>query len=117
MILHQISNEIGLIPINSTLTGSIGAVPDNALTTILTLTAGTVHKVTRISCSGSDYAKFQIFINSSLIETRRSSPERTIDFLFLSPLKLEIGQILDVKVTHYYTGDLGQFESTIYSIT
>lgn len=117
MILHQISNEIGLIPVNSVLTGSIGSVPDNVLTTILTLTDSIDHKITRISCSGSDYAKYQLFINSILKETRRSSPERTIDFIFNSPLLLSSGQILDIKVTHYYTGDLGQFESTIYSIT
>ena len=116
MILRQISNEIGLFPINNIVTATIGLVPDNALTTILTLTALQKHKISRIACSGEDYAKYQIFIDSVLVETRRSSPERTIDFNFTPTLLLNIGQILDVKVTHFYTGDLGSFESTIYSI-
>lgn len=116
MILRQISNEIGLFPINNIVTGNVGTVPSNTLTTILTLNASTIHKIARISCSGEDYAKYQIFIDNILKETRRSSPERTIDFIFNPTLLLNNGQILDVKVTHYYTGDLSSFESTIYSI-
>lgn len=116
MILHQISNEVGLFPINNILTGSIGTVPSSTLTTILTLTASQIHKIARIACSGEDYAKYQIFIDTVLVETRRSGPDRTIDFNFSPTLKLNNGQILDVKVTHFYTGDVVAFESTIYSI-
>lgn len=115
MILRQISNEIGLFPINNIESGLISDVPDNVLTTILTLTASQDHKIMRISCSGTDYAKYQLFIDTVLIETKRSSPERSIDFIFPSPLLLNNGQILDVKVTHYYVSELANFESTIYS--
>ena len=89
-------------------------VPDGALTTILTLTAIADTKITRIAVSGTDYAKFQLFIDTVLIETKRSSPERSLDFIFTAPLGLVAGQILDVKVTHYATGVLADFESTIY---
>lgn len=116
MILRQISNEIGLYPINTILPASVGTVPANTLTTILTLTAVAKHKIVKISCSGEDYAKFQLFIDTDLVETRRSGPERTIEFSFPTPLLLQPGQILDVKVTHFYTGATPTFESTLYSI-
>lgn len=94
--------------------GSVTNVPASTLTTILTYTAAVATRLTRISVSGTDYAKFQIFINTVLIETKRSGPDRSLDFSFTSPLALSIGQILDVKVTHYAPGVLADFESTIY---
>ncbi len=89
-------------------------VPDGSLTTIVTHTAATTQKVTRVSVGGTDYAKFQLFKNTVLIETRRSGPERVIDFRFDVPLGLASGDILDVKVTHFNTGVLADFEATIY---
>lgn len=89
-------------------------VPASTPTTILTYTAATAKKVTRIGVSGTDYAKFQLFLNTVLIETRRSSPERSLDFLFNSPLSLAASDVLDVKVTHYAPGVLADFESTVY---
>lgn len=94
--------------------GSVLLVPANTLTTILTYTAVSATRLTRIGVSGTDYAKFQIFLNTVLIETRRTGPDRTLDFAFTSPLSLAPGQILDVKVTHYAPGVLADFESTIY---
>jgi len=92
----------------------VTSVPDGSLTTILTFTAASDTRLTRISVSGTDYAKFQIFLNTVLIETKRSGPDRSLDFIFNSPLGLDAGNILDVKVTHYATGVLADFESTIY---
>lgn len=94
--------------------GSVTNVPANTLTTILTYTATTAMRLTRIGVSGTDYAKFQIFLNTVLIETRRSSPERSLDFLFDSPLAMAASDVLDMKVTHYATGVLADFESTVY---
>lgn len=90
------------------------SVPDNSLTTILTFTAAADTRLTRIAVSGTDYAKFQIFLDTVLIETRRSGPDRSLDFAFTAPLGMAVGQILDIKVTHYATGVLADFESTIY---
>lgn len=90
------------------------SVPNGSLTTILTYTAASDTRLTRISVSGTDYAKFQIFLNTVLIETKRSGPDRSLDFAFTAPLGLVAGQILDVKVTHYAPGVLADFESTIY---
>lgn len=94
--------------------GSVTGVTASTLTTVLTYTAATAIRATRIGVSGTDYAKFQIFLNTVLIETKRSGPDRSLDFAFTSPLSLVIGDVLDVKVTHYAPGVLADFESTIY---
>lgn len=96
--------------------GSVTNVPANTLTTIVTLTTIATTVTTRIAVSGSDYAKFQLFLNTVLIETRRTSPERSTDFLFTSPLLLAQGDIFEVKVTQYATGVLADFEATIYGV-
>lgn len=88
--------------------------PDGSLTTILTYTAVAAMRLTRISVSGTDYAKFQIFLNTVLIETKRSGPDRSLDFIFTAPLGMAASDVLDVKVTHYAPGVLADFESTIY---
>ena len=88
--------------------------PDGTLTTILTYTAPAARRLTRISVSGTDYAKFQIFFNTVLIETKRSGPDRSLDFAFDAPLGMDASDILDVKVTHYAPGGLADFEATIY---
>lgn len=93
--------------------GVVG-VTASTLTTILTYTAATATRLTRIAVSGTDYAKFQIFLDTVLVETRRSGPDRSLDFTFTAPLGMDAGQILDVKVTHYAPGVLADFESTIY---
>lgn len=114
MILRQITDEVALKPINYIQTGSIDTVPDSVQTTIITLTATQNHNIFRISCSGDVYAKYQLYVNSDLIETKRIG-NRDIDFIFNTPLQVLNGQILDVKVTHYYIGKTVNFDATIYS--
>ena len=116
IILRQLKDEIGLIPVNDIRTGTAISVSSAILTTILTLSALTKHKIMRISCSGQDYAKYELFIDTVLIETKRSGQKRNVDFNFTSGLLLNNTQVLDVKVTHFFTGDSLDFESTIYSI-
>lgn len=93
---------------------SESGVPASTLATIVTYAAVVAKRITRISVSGTDYAKFQLFLNTVLIETQRTSPERSLDFRFDVPLGMAPGDILDVKVTHYATGVLADFESTVY---
>ena len=106
-----ISSESSVLPLA---TDSEVNVPDNSLTTIVTYTAPSAKKISKISMSGTDYAKFQLFLNTVLIDTKRSGPERSVDFNFDNPLALASSDVLDVKVTHYATGVLADFESTIY---
>lgn len=94
--------------------GAIAGVTDGTLSTILTYTASAETRLTRISVSGTVYAKYQIFLNTVLIETKRSGPDRSMDFTFTIPLGLDAGNILDVKVTHYGAGVVADYEATIY---
>lgn len=105
---------VSLPGVSALAVGSSTNVPASTLTTIVTLTAATNLKLSRVGVSGTDYAKFQLFKNAVLIETKRTSPERSLDFIFSSPLVLLSGDVLDVKVTQYATGVLADYESTIY---
>lgn len=115
LFVHVAADDTGTSFVVAPLAGNgITGVPASTLSTIVTYTAVATTRITRIAVSGTDYAKFQLFLNASLIETRRSSPERSLDFPFDVPLGLAPGDVLDVKVTHYATGVLADFEATIY---
>jgi len=95
--------------------GAVAGVMASTPTTIVTFTASAPKTLlSLISVSGTVYAKFQLYKNAALIETRRGGPERTLTFEFSKPLRLLNGDILDVKVTHYQTGESAEFESTVY---
>lgn len=86
----------------------------NTLTTIVTFTTTAADKnITRISCSGDLYAKFQIFVDTVLTETLHSGPQRFVQFEFKN-YGFTAGQVIDVKVEHGYTGKTPDYHSTIY---
>lgn len=91
--------------------GSESNVTVTTLTTIVTYTATADKSITRVSCSGTVYAKFYLVLNTTTIEILRSGPSRNIEF---GSLSIDTGDILDVKVEHFYTGQQEDFESTIY---
>ena len=101
---------------SSKTTGSATNVPATTLTTILTKTAdASFSNISIISVSGDDYAKFTLVINGSTIDTRRSGPDRNLQFDFTSnPLQIAVGDIVDMKVEHFFTGDLLNFDASIY---
>lgn len=111
-----VSGSIITTPVNVSplVVGAVTGVTDGTLTTIVTYTAPATMRVSRISVSGTLYAKYQLFFNTVLIETQRSGPERSLNFDFNLPLAMVASDILDVKVTHYQIANLGDFESTIY---
>ena len=94
--------------------GSQTAVPASTITTLATMTANGSRYVTRVSVSGQEYAKYTLHINSVLKETKRSGPDRSVEFEFDTPLGLASGDVLDVKVEHFVTGQTPDFEATIY---
>lgn len=96
--------------------GAVVNVPDNTVTTVVTYTPTADKKITRIAVSGTAYGKVELFLNSSLVETKRMGPDRSVEFLFVSPLSVLTSIPLDIKVTHYVTGELNNFESTIYGV-
>jgi len=90
------------------------AVAQSTLTTIVTftMTASDQH-ITRISCSGEVYGKFDLIKNTTeQLETKRTGPARNVDFNF-NNFEFTTGDTLDVKVTHAYSGT-HEFNATIY---
>lgn len=104
----------GAAGISPLATGVATSVPATTLTTIVTFTAVAATRITKISCGGMIYAKFQLFKNTVLFDTRRSGPDRGLEFVFNPGLALAPGDILDVKVTHFVAGDMDDFEATVY---
>jgi hypothetical protein len=100
--------------IDTLATGAQTSVAANLLTTIVTLTAATAKGITKVSVSGTEYAKFQLFKNTNLIDTKRTGPDRSVDFVFINPLSMSAGDILDVKVTHFHGTILIDVEASIY---
>lgn len=98
-------------------TGSAINVPDNTLTTIVSqaFVVGTFQNLTMVSVSGEDYAKFYVVLNGANIDIRRSGPDRNVTFDFTgAPYKLVAGDIVDIKVEHFVTLALIDFDATIY---
>lgn len=82
-------------------------------TTILTYTATDKTFITQISASGEAPAKYKVFINTELKDTIMTNKYNVL-FSFLYPLKLEVGDVLDVKVIHEFNGEVLNFNSTLY---
>ena len=98
-------------------TGGVTNVPATTKTTLLSqaYVAGTFENLTTVSVSGEDYSKFFITLNGTDIDVRRSGPDRNVEFNYTgAPYKLSVGDVIDVKVEHYNTGDLVDFDATIY---
>lgn len=95
--------------------GSLTGVLASVQSTIVTFTASAPKTlISQVTVSGTVYSKFQLYLNTVLIETRRGGPDRTLVFEFSKPLRMLVGDILDVKVTHYTVGSTADYESTIY---
>lgn len=109
-----VSNEGAGLQISALATGTLTGVTDNVLTTIVTYTAPSAQVITKISCSGTGYAKFQLVLNTVTIETKRSGPGRDVVFTFEDPLDLSASDILDLKVIFFNTNETNNFEATIY---
>ena len=101
---------------NTIVTGDVTDVADNVLTTILTKVAGSdLINISIISVSGEDYAKYYLYINGTLIDIRRTGPDRNLQFDYTSnTLSLAYGDIVDVKVQHFNVGATLDFEATLY---
>jgi len=106
----------GVALISYSTNGTVANVPASTKSTILTATySASFNNIALISCSGQDYAKYYLTLNGTDIDIRRSGPNRNIDFDFKSnPLGLSSGDVVDIKVEHFFTGDLIDFEATIY---
>ena len=96
--------------------GLANSVPATTLTTILTSTYSTTFtNISIVSVSGDDYAKYTLVINGTDVDVRRTGPDRNLTFDFTSnPLALSSGDVVDIKVEHFRSGQLLDFNATIY---
>lgn len=100
-----------------TIQGSVSTVPDNALTTIVsyTNTSGGDLWLNMVTGTGNLDALYTLFINTNEIDNLNSAEQdRNVKFAFVKAIKVANGDIIDVKVKHFYNGKSGDFKSTIY---
>ena len=94
--------------------GTDTGVAADVLTTIVSFTMTVANKdITRISASAELYGKFDIIVNSVQRETKRSGPDRNVEFTFQN-FVFSTGDIVDVKYTHSYSGKTPEANATIY---
>ena len=105
-----------LITSNTTVVANNTAtsVPANIETTIVSYSTGaTATYITTILCSGQQYGKFRYFENVTPKIVLRGGSDRNVIFTINTPLKVPAGTTISVKVTHFNTGDLPDFECSI----
>lgn len=90
------------------------AVAVSTKTTVVTLPADVSDRyITAIYCSGMEYAKWFLVRNSVDEIIQRTGPDRDQPFNFTSPWKIPAGDVIDVKVEHFVTGQTPDFEASI----
>ena len=97
--------------------GSVSAVPDTTKTTIVSVTFAVqvIENLSLMVASGDVYAKYYLTLNGVDFEIRRSGPDPNVLFDFRAgAYGLIVGDILDVKVQHFQTGQLLDFNATLY---
>jgi hypothetical protein len=80
----------------------VSSVPASALTTVLTYTVpvASTFRLEEVSCSGENYAEYRVFKNGGQLDEGRTFwCDFNVTFNF-KKLKLETGDILEVKVIH-----------------
>ena len=110
----QVNVTITEIQTNNTVlySNQVADIPQDTLTTIVTLPANGIKYVTQIICSGEDNGKWDVFIDSVRKFTNRTT-DRTVVWVFDSPLKITAAQVLDIKVTLHGTGTIATCEAAI----
>ena len=92
---------------------AITGVANGIETTITSYTTLGQETVSDIIMGGNLYARFNIYINLVLQFVYRSGPSRNANMTLQRPLQLSTGDVIDVKVIHYYTAETGDFEDTL----
>lgn len=103
----------GLLPVVSLAFSAITGVANSIETTIVSYALPADQTIGDIVLSGNVYARYNIYVNTVLQFVVRSGPQRQANLQLQRPLQLFNGDILDVKVIHYYTTETGDFEANI----
>jgi hypothetical protein len=113
----DVSGSVGLSRLDLIRFTETTIVAANTLTTILSFTAIATTNIALLTASGQDYAKYDLFVDSVQIGTKRSGPSRNVEWSFQMPLALDIASVLQIKVTHFYTAETVDFEAGMYAFT
>jgi len=103
----------GFMPMRALHIGTQASVPQDTVTTVTTLPANGISFITQVLCTGEDNALWELYLDSSLIASQRTT-NRTVTFQFVNPLKVLAAEVLDVKVTHHGSGTTASFDATIF---
>ena len=103
-------------PVTVKAVSQITGVANSIETTILTYTSLGDETISDIFVSGTSYARFNIYLNTVLSFVLRSGPSRQANFSIQRPLQLSTGDVVDVKVIHYYTDATDDFEATLLGV-
>ena len=95
---------------------AITGVVDSIETTIVTHVVLGDETFSDILVGGSDYARFNFYVNSVLRFVVRTGPARYANLSLQRPLQLSVTDIIDVKVIHYNIGNTAEFECTILGV-
>ena len=103
-------------PVDVKVFSAITGVADGIETTLATHTVLGDETFSDILFGGSDYARFNVYINTVLQFVVRTGPDRYASLSLQRPLQLAITDVIDVKVIHYNTAATAEFECTILGI-
>jgi len=106
----------GLLPVDVLKFSAITGVANSIETTVASYTSTGEITIGDIVTSGTDYARYNIYVNTVLQFVIRSGPTRQANLALNRPLQLTTGDVVDVKVIHYYTTHTADFEATILGI-
>jgi len=93
---------------------SFAAVSVSTLTTIFTFTALVNTLVKKISVSGELPCRVDFVKNTATQEVKRLTSNRNVLFDFAAPFPLGIGDIVEIKVFHGFTGETSRYDTTLY---
>lgn len=116
--LVTVSGVVELSRLELTKYSEVTSVSSVTLTTVLTHTVSATkdNNIALIQCSGQGTAKWQFFIDTVLKGTKRASGgDFNTEWNFAFPLALDASSVLDVKVTHFHTGESLDFEVGMYA--
>jgi len=89
----------------------------NSKTTVLTISAVVDTYITSIICSGMEYGKWFLTVDTVDQMIRRGGPGRDVIWEFVNPFKVSSGSVFDLKVEHFVTGETPDFEGTVLGYT
>ena len=105
-----------LLPVDIIKYAAITGVNNGIETTITSHTFTGNQTVGDIQVSGTEYAKYLIYINTAIGFIIRSGPDRQANLFLQRPLNFSTSDVLDIKVIHYYVGITADFNVTILGV-